>query len=175
MAKDPPLIADIILSRLKYLTKADTVFANDMKLKRFPKDLIRLKNLTFVDLSKNYLRRVPQAMNRLLPKLQTLILTNNKIQAKPTKNLFKSRSIKTLMLSDNNIKTIGLQTFAAMPSLEVLYLDSNKIEVLSSDVFKSVRRLKFLHLGNNLISHPLSFQDVLPNLKKCILKGNKIK
>lgn len=131
---------------------ADTLYADHMRLKRFPAAIVHaLPNIEVIDMSGNRITKLPAKMDKIAPKLSKLLLSENRIIIPKTKPLMSSSTLKTLMLSDNGITNIYKFTFAKLPALEVLYLDSNKLTYICPRMFALTKNLKYLHLGQNYL------------------------
>ncbi|MEL6590971.1 MAG: leucine-rich repeat domain-containing protein, partial [Bacteroidota bacterium] len=87
-----PVLNSIQLERQKWFTSMDEAMRRPEevyklslsrdKLKAFPYDISRFKNLQVLNLSYNKIKEVPSEIAEL-PNLQTIILTNNKIRSLP--------------------------------------------------------------------------------------------
>ncbi|CAH2011690.1 unnamed protein product [Acanthoscelides obtectus] len=147
---------------------ADTLYADHMNLTRFPVSLVRaLPNLELIDLQGNNIRRLPIRMHLVAPKLDKLLVADNKVAIPKSKPLMVSDSIRTLMLSNNGIERIFKYTFAKLPALQVLYLDGNKLRNIAP-IVGVLPSLKYLHVGRNYL-------ETIPpqNLKYYVTKDQK--
>lgn len=152
---------------------ADTLYADSMELKRINRTLFSLMpNLELVDLSRNKITRLPLAIGNIIPKLTTFLLAENRIKIPKRRALMRSFTIKTLSLSHNKIRFLQSMTFAKMPSLRVLYLDSNHLKFITPKTFSYLTNLKYLHLGNNLLKRVPSKALMPKSLSIYIVKGN---
>lgn len=133
---------------------ADTLYADHMKMKRFPALVVHaLPNTETIDMSVNDITKLPLKMYKIAPKLTKLLLSENKIIIPKKRPLTSSPTLMTLMLSDNGITYLNKYTFSRLPALEVLYLDSNKLRYIYPRMFSLTNNLKYLHLGKNHIAN----------------------
>lgn len=110
-----PVLNSIQLNRQKWfysmdeaMRQPDKVYKLSLtkeKLKAFPYDLSRLKNLQVLNLSGNKIKEIPGQIAEL-PNLQIVILTNNKIRTLPDE-MSELENLEALYLGNNNL--------AAMP------------------------------------------------------------
>jgi len=142
--KDYPCVAgfDIALTSLK---------VNACRLTRFDSRMLRLRNLTDLDLSGNDIVKLPNDMDSL-SQLAQLNLSNNQIEILPR----------------------GFCCGALSKSLRLLNISQNKISLLPS-YFCRLRQLVTLNLDNNQLSHLPPAIGKLANLKFLTLDNNNIK
>ncbi|KRW98777.1 hypothetical protein PPERSA_03912 [Pseudocohnilembus persalinus] len=130
-----------------------------------------LQFLTTLNCSKNQIPSLsvfnPEADEPILPYLQFLDLSGNKIQI--LENI-KIGRLRKLVLNENEIVTA--QGFEGHPTLEYLEIKQNKVKNLQG--FINMPNLKELNLEENEITHFRDLRD-LPKLQKVILAKNKIK
>ena len=151
------------LSRLKYLslrgTKSNKWFIENLK------GLMRLKKLTFLDLSYNQIQNVEPL--GYLNQLRFLNLNDNDIQnLQPLRSL---TNLEYLSLSHNQIE--NLQPLASLIELRSLYLRHNEIKDLQP--LTNLNQLKTLHLSYNNIQ-AISPLTNLVQLQYLHLSHNKI-
>ncbi|AYB31633.1 carboxypeptidase-like regulatory domain-containing protein [Chryseolinea soli] len=139
-------------------------------LNSFPPEILKLKNLDYLDLEKNQLSSLPPDIQSLA-KLQELYLFENKIQNLPItfRNL---RKLKILGLGSNQLKTFP-EEITWLEKLEVLDLGGNEISSLPANI-GALKNLKFLVLHDNHITHLPEAIYGLKKLKKIYLQGNPI-
>ncbi|KAJ3635123.1 hypothetical protein MTP99_008055 [Tenebrio molitor] len=158
------------------IQQADTLYADHMRLTYINRTMFGLMpNLELVDLTGNKIRKLPIAIGSIMPKLTTFLLAKNRIQIPKRRALMRCFTIKTLMLSHNKIRSLHAMTFAKMPSLRVLYLDSNYLKFITPKMFAHLTNLKYLHLGNNLLKRVPSKAYMPKSLSIYITKGNKLR
>ncbi|XP_024150267.1 SLIT and NTRK-like protein 6 [Oryzias melastigma] len=104
-----------------------------------------------------------------------LILTGNMIQKLLKYDFVTYDSLETLNLSNNRIDYIDNETFLSLSSLKKLFLNGNKLEKLFSTMFVGLHNLENLYLEYNLIKEiaPGTFNP-LPNLKLLSLNNNQL-
>lgn len=157
----------------KEAANADTLYADHINLTEFPIVVVKqLRELEMIDLSGNKIRKLPNKMFRLVPKLDKLLLPDNRIIIPKRTPLISSTTIKTLMLSNNGIEMLYKYTFSKMPALEVLYLDSNKLSAIAP-IFGTVPNLKYLHIGQNYLILIPDKSRISPSLTHYITKSQR--
>ncbi|KAJ8718102.1 hypothetical protein PYW07_006032 [Mythimna separata] len=141
-------------------------------------------NLKKINMSHNYLVKIPDAVFDKIDDLQTLDLSHNYIEGlsqftfEGTKtllhlnlsnnrltdinsSLFRFSELKTLSLSNNRIKNLNVHDFDKLQKLEFLDLSSNSIKTIDN-VFQNMAFLYSLDLSNNLLE--VASKDTFANL-----------
>ncbi|KAI6173680.1 hypothetical protein M3Y98_01107700 [Aphelenchoides besseyi] len=120
-------------------------------LRRWPlqtgPDADTYSHLEYLDLAQNQLDELPERSLHVLPSLQTLDLSENRLtsisrHALPTLEL----RLQTLNLSSNYIDNLHLPV---LPSLAVLDLSANNLASLNADFWHALPILSRLRLGHN--------------------------
>ncbi|KAK8753718.1 hypothetical protein OTU49_001299 [Cherax quadricarinatus] len=115
---------------------------------------------------------VPILLN---PRVQTIILSQNKIRALSQSLVFYS-DLKKLDISDNEIMSLGKRNFEEQHNLAELIVSNNNLKILESTDLQGLAGLKVFHLDNNKI---FNIEDGafrgLVNLIELNLSKNKIK
>ena len=124
-----------------------TLDVSDCGLETFPEEILRLKNLEFLNLGKNDLTDLPASFASELPKLKILFCLGNKFTKVP-EVLGEMKNLFMLSFKANKVREVPEKSLS--PSLGWLILSDNEIEVL-----------------------PESLGDCLP-MRKLMLAGNKI-
>nr|QFE31825.1 toll-like receptor 22 [Sillago sinica] len=131
-------------------------------------------NVTELDLSKNYIKKVLDDAFRPIQGLRILGLNHNKLLSVPSavRNL---PALAELDLSFNNITRLESQDFANLTKLRHLSLYNNLISAIKDDVFKDLTQLQYLKLQTNHITHlGKVFKKHLPNLRQLHLNNNSL-
>lgn len=110
---------------------------------------INLKFLSFVDCG---LIEVSQAAFKGLAKLQSLVLTSNKIKSIASEAFMELSALKLLDLSKNKLESLKDGTFNHLIELTEFRMNDNQLIELSATVFFKQTKLKFLFLKNNKLS-----------------------
>lgn len=111
-----------------------------------PLELFKLKELKFLSLSSNKIRKIPDEINQLA-KLEEFYLTSNNIVDIPP-NLFKLEHLKIISLSSNRISSLNGKIFD-MTSLEELLINDNPIKAINN--LPEIIQLKKFDISNNLL------------------------
>jgi hypothetical protein len=110
-----------------------------------------LEKLEYLNLDSNDIGIIDDEAFINQKSLETLIISNNKINLKnSTQALFYSlTSIKLLNLSFNFIEFIRMNTFSNLLKLEVLDLSYNKINSIKEESFNGLINLRDLYINGN--------------------------
>ena len=151
---------------------------NRLKLEMLS-SLIKLRNLTELDISGNHLFSlegtyldIPTLLYLTVdrndldylashgflgtPDLIFLSAADNKIEIMSEECFQGLHALKHLDLSGNRIFSLNAAWFLGLVSLETLDLQGNNIHALTKAVFRSLLHLQFLKLNNNQIKHTYS-------------------
>jgi len=121
------------------------------------------KNLKFLNLSRNKIRKIPQKLFKKNSKLEVVSFSENIIKF-VSENLFPTKNVlRILDLSQNNLKSLPQYVFKHLKSLEKLSLNNNKLEALYPAQFSSLKELTELILYNNFIN--ILPENIFTNLK----------
>lgn len=147
--------------------------AND--LDHVPKSIDQFVNLTSLDLSQNALTTLDEAITRL-PKLNALIVTNNRLNENSLPKNFSSafaNSLKVLSLGGNEFQQIPDQIFE-LSNLRSLYIGGNQLQSLPRKI-RNLEKLQNLYLGGNQLDE-LPFEvGLLSNLQSLSLCENRLR
>lgn len=111
------------------------------------KSLANLKEINLSDNNITSLETVTFKSNKMLEKLD---LTSNKINFNAYFFL-NSLSLETLILTDNRIERIYERTFYKLPKLRNLHLDKNFVFVIETSSFEPLKHLQFLSLAHTTV------------------------
>ncbi|MFL5766045.1 MAG: leucine-rich repeat domain-containing protein [Bacteroidia bacterium] len=133
------------------------------KLKKFPMEILKFKNLQYLDLSRNSIKEIPEEISQLKD-LQYFAISRNSVEELPPQigdlgNLFY------LNVNQNELTGIPA-TIGKLGKLKNLDLWSNNIDHFP-DELRYLRNLKVLDLRVILIpdAEQASIQAMLPNTK----------
>lgn len=132
-------------------------------LKEFPKDVLKLKNLQYLDLSKNKIESLPDSIIQL-KQLQVLIVSKNELVALPN-NIGNLSNLRYFKAGQNKIARIPF-SFGSLEKLEYLDFWDNELDYFPESLNKLVN-LGVMDLRNILISQENQnyIQGLLPNTK----------
>ena len=131
------------------------------KLKDFPTQVLKFKNLQYLDLSKNSIKELPDSIITL-KKLQVLIVSKTGLESLPN-TIGGLKNLKYINVNQNEIGRIPY-SFGDLENLENADLWSNNLDSFP-ETLKKLSKLKSMDLRNILI--PQIWQDniqsMLPN------------
>ncbi len=132
-------------------------------LKEFPKDVLKLKNLQYLDLSKNKIESLPDSITQL-KQLQVLIVSKNGLLALPN-TIGGLSNLKYFRAGQNKIARIPF-SFGNLEKLEYLDFWDNELDYFPESLNK-LTNLEVMDLRNILISQENQnyIQGLLPNTK----------
>ncbi|XP_050497267.1 follicle-stimulating hormone receptor [Diabrotica virgifera virgifera] len=142
------------LPRLRKLILSDA-----RELSTFP-NLNGTSALEILRLDRAGISSVPESLCSTCPRLKSLDLKSNKLNAVPDLN--RCKDMRVLDLASNNIKDIEGRPFRGMYLMHDLLLAHNLIEYIPQDAFYNLSKLQVLDLEDNKISyiHPDSFMPI---------------
>ena len=131
------------------------------KFKEFPIEILKFKNLQYLDISKNQIKELPDSIVTLT-KLQYLIVSNTGLERLPM-NIGQMKQLRHLNLNQNEIQMLPY-SFGSLDNLEYADLWSNNLDVFP-ETLANLKKLKVMDLRNILIpqSHQDRISDYLPN------------
>ena len=132
------------------------------KLKTFPMEILKLKYLQELDLSKNKLDSIPNEIGDL-KNLQVLDLSSNKLEYLPD-SIGKLKNLKKIAAGKNEILAIPKQ-IGELENLEILDLWSNQIGIFPDELNK-LKKLRWMDLRVIQIDDPIQkhLQELLPKV-----------
>lgn len=133
------------------------------KYREFPMQVLKFKNLQYLDLSKNIIKEIPDSIVAL-EKLQVLIVSSTKLEHLP-KNIGQLKNLKHLNANQNNLTTVPY-SIGDLESLEIVDLWSNNLDYFPETLAK-LKKLKVMDLRNIIISQKEQdkLQSWLPQAK----------
>lgn len=158
------------------MQKPDSIFRLDLrnqKLSIFPKEILQLKNLNELWLSKNQLKEIPTEITQLV-NLQLLDLSNNAITTLP-ESLKMLKNLKKINLT-NNPQIDGNQIFnllAQLPKLQSIEINFCKIETLPTSITQ-MKQLKDLQMTGNQLKEIPTEIGALENLEFLVVNRNEL-
>lgn len=131
------------------------------KLKEFPVEIFKFKNLQYLDLSKNDIKELPDSIVNF-KNLQYLIVSKTGLERLP-KNIGQLKNLKHLNVNQNEIRMLPF-SIGELNNLEVADLWSNELEYFPESM-ANMKNLKWMDLRNILIPkvHQERIQNMLPN------------
>lgn len=131
-------------------------------LKSFPKDILKLKKLQYLDLSKNSISELPDSIS-VLTDLQYLICSKTGLKLLP-KEIGKLEHLVYLNLNQNDLQLLPPQ-IGNLEKLEILDLWSNSFDEYPSTL-SGLKSLRVIDLRNILIN-----EETQANLKSQMPKA----
>jgi Leucine-rich repeat (LRR) protein len=132
-------------------------------LKSFPKDILKFKNLQYLDISKNSIAELPDSIY-LLTNLQYLACSKTGLKHLP-KEIGKLINLVYINFNQNDLESLPPQ-IGNLEKLETLDLWSNNLDEYPSTL-SGLKSLRVLDLRNILISDEVqaSILSMLPKAK----------
>ncbi|MED4384705.1 DUF5011 domain-containing protein, partial [Bacillus mobilis] len=179
---------------LQYLTGLNALYIKNSNLTEVPQQVLELKELKILDLSRNSITTIPDNMsfNKLrvldlsynkitevpdsvweLPKLQALLLSNNKIKKIPEQKS-KFLDLRILDLANNELETLSVGLLHDLARLEVLNIqggNNKKLDLADVKLLKGLVGLKVLELNSDVSPEEINKQLKVGVLK---VKGNQV-
>src|ERR1017187_5561207 len=130
------------------------------KLKVFPMEILKLKNLQELDLSKNKLDSLPEQIGTL-KNLQVLDVSGNKLEYLPD-SIGELKNLKKLVASKNNLISLP-HRIGDLKNLEVLDVWDTDLSVFPDEMQK-LTKLRWMDLRNITINDEtqLHIREMLP-------------
>ncbi|KAM9847920.1 leucine-rich repeat-containing protein 18 [Aulostomus maculatus] len=145
---------------------------SNMGITTFPKCLLKLSNVDELDLSRNMIQKLPDAIGSFLS-LRWLDLHSNKLECVP-ESIGNLVGLTHLNLSNNCLTSAGLpSTLGSLKSLRSLNLGMNQLDELPPTMV-NLDNLRELGLFDNLLITLPDFVKVLCNLTKVNMKRNPL-
>jgi len=161
------------------LQNPDKVYRLDLrrnKLKIFPLDILKFKNLQELDLSKNNLKELPEKIGTLT-NLQVLNVSGNKLQYLPD-SIGELKNLKKLVGSRNSLIALP-KRIGDLHNLEILDLWENELSTFPDELSK-LKKLRWMDLRVILLNDEDQerIRKLLPDAKiffspscKCVTGG----
>uniref|UniRef100_A0A336MP89 CSON004247 protein n=1 Tax=Culicoides sonorensis TaxID=179676 RepID=A0A336MP89_CULSO len=146
-------------------------------LKLDASDLVNIKSLQILDISRNGINSISPGTFRAQRSLKYLDLSLNSLRTIEDDALEGLDALQTLIIRDNNILLIPGSALGRLPKLSNLYLDYNRIAALSSDILGSIEAesVKYLSLSRNIIRElPAGCFRMFSNLIYLDLSSNSL-
>ncbi|MFX0064851.1 MAG: leucine-rich repeat domain-containing protein [Candidatus Hermodarchaeota archaeon] len=144
-------------------------------LRKFPKGIGNLRDLTELNLSGNYFQEVDLRPLAQCLSLQRFDLSQNQLQTVDLSPLAPCLSLQTLNLDQNQLQTVDLTPLAPYPNLQTLSLSQNQLQTVDLRPLAQCPNLQILNLGQNQLQtvdlRPLA---QCPNLQTLYLFRNRL-
>jgi leucine-rich repeat protein SHOC2 len=152
-----------IQEALKEPDKVVKLVLRKNKLKVFPPEIFKFKNLQYLDLSKNSIKEIPAEIDTL-KNLQVLMLSKNNLESLP-KEIGSLINLRILNVNQNEIAELPPQ-IGDLENLEVLDLWDNNISDFPSQI-SYLKKLKMVDLRAILIDEEAQqhIQSLVPGTK----------
>ena len=131
-------------------------------LKSFPSEILKFRNLQYLDISKNSISELPDSINKL-SNLQYFACSKTGLKRLP-KEIGKLTNLLYINFNQNDLESLPPQ-IGNLEKLEMLDLWSNNFEEYPSSL-ANLKALKVIDLRNILIS-----DEVQTNLQKMLPKA----
>ncbi|XP_067086367.1 leucine-rich repeat-containing protein 15 [Osmerus mordax] len=135
----------------------------------------RTSNLGALGFTSTFLSDLPEALFQNLLRLESLTLSNNKLEVLRSTWLASLPALKKLDLSKNLLTSVPEEAFRYLTQLEHLTLARNNISQLSKETFRGLTRVKILRLNRNCLRQvPVGALDDLVSLEELSLQDNQV-
>lgn len=129
----------------------------------------------FLNLSCNYLSKIPEHFLKNVPDLEELYLYQNRLTTLIPENFSSLSKLKRIYLSFNLLNTVCEDLFIHNPNLDFLSLYSNYIQSLPEKLFDSNPNIRTINFSkNNIITIPEKLFAKLEKLQILELSKNQI-
>ncbi|XP_077994415.1 thyrotropin receptor-like [Glandiceps talaboti] len=133
------------------------------------------RNTTKLDLSMNYIERLPPRAFSHLPHLEELRLCDNQLSQLPATVFEGLDRLKTLLLQVNYLTEVPAEALQNLSKLVALHIDANHIKEVPAHSFKGLTSLKQLWMDDNMLSEiPVEAINKCPTLENLELGLNNI-
>lgn len=131
------------------------------KLKTFPMEILKFKNLQQLDLSKNKLDSLPEQIG-VLTNLQVLDISGNKLEYLPD-SIGELKNLKKLVASKNNLIALP-HSIGNLKNLEILDVWDTDLSIFPDEMQK-LTKLRWMDLRNITINDEMQqhIREMLPN------------
>jgi len=148
---------------LKEPDKVVKLVLRKQKFKTFPVEVLRFKNLQYLDISKNTIKELSDSIDQL-QNLQVLICSKTSLERVP-KEIGKLTHLRYLNLNQNELEGLPPQ-IGNLENLEILDLWSNNLSEFPPTLAQ-LKNLKVLDLRNILMSDATQarIQAMVPHAK----------
>ncbi|CAK9794641.1 chp [Anthophora quadrimaculata] len=135
---------------LEELNLADNLLGDSLNPIFSSNEFHGMKQLKFLDLSRNSLRSIEEGILKGCESLEQLYLDGNNLTKVPTMSLKGPTSIKVLSLSGNNIGSLPRAAFSIVGE-SVLHLDlsENELSHMEDGALSGLERLQLLNISRN--------------------------
>lgn len=133
------------------------------KFRDFPMEVFKFRNLQYLDVSKNIIKKLPDSLFKLKD-LQVLIVSNTGLEALPN-DIGKMKNLRHLNVNQNEIARIPY-SFGDLSNLETLDMWSNELSYVPETI-ANLKKLRMMDLRNILIPQVEqdNIQSMLPETK----------
>lgn len=152
-----------IAEALKEPDKVIKLELRKKRLKEFPPEIFRFKNLQYLDLSKNDIKEIPPGIDSL-KSLQILIMSKNQLETLP-KEIGSLKMLQYLNVNQNDIASLPPQ-IGSLINLKNFDLWSNDVDKFPAEM-RNLKKLEVLDLRVILIpdAEQMRIQEMLPKTK----------
>uniref|UniRef100_A0A673CH67 Uncharacterized protein n=1 Tax=Sphaeramia orbicularis TaxID=375764 RepID=A0A673CH67_9TELE len=127
---------------------------------------IGMTNLTFLNLGRNCIKKLPTSIFHPLTHLQHLLLYNNELETLEPGMFDGLVNLKELKIHHNHITSLPAQVFWPLRNLKILSLSSNRLQVIPEKSFYYMPSLSYLTLYKNPMSSlPVQLMGHMPYIK----------
>ncbi|KAL7673565.1 hypothetical protein ACOME3_008419 [Neoechinorhynchus agilis] len=126
------------------------------------------QNLVELNLKMNNIHQLSSKMDQNLPRLESLILSNNKLTDDSVEIISKMKSLKTLDLSNNLIENVKISGDSALAGLKEINMHGNLLKKIEMTL-NNLRSLEIDYSGN--LADLLNSNFMFGQLTKLVVHG----
>ncbi len=136
---------------------------------KFPKDILKLKNIYDINLSGNKINKIPSNIKRL-SQLKSIDFSNNQLSSLP-KSVLQIKGLEAINLSHNSLKDLS-EFYPSMYYVKTLFVANNQLTKIEGiNQLKNAKALDFS--GNQIKEVPIEINQ-LKSLLVLDLSGNQL-
>ena len=122
---------------------------NNLGLPVIPDEIKYFKNIQTINLSENKIQGINSSTFKGLLRLRTVVLSKNRINQIPEDLFVDNQMLERVFLKHNRLRQIPEKVFRGLEFLEHVELDSNQIEEIPSTLFTNCNNLIGFYISHN--------------------------
>lgn len=155
---------------LQHPEETQELYIHGLVLAEFPKEILRLKQLRKLELTRNQLTRIPEAISQLT-QLEELVINENQLRELPA-SLKALPNLKVINLAENQFSDFP-SVLLSCRQLQLISFYANQLNDLPAEI-SQLQKLEKLYLEDNQISTLAATIATLPVLEVLHCAKNRI-